>query len=140
MKVIYKDPNDNIKYTRWFDDDGVHNIWYTESTKIYYYEEMDLPEELKLFLAKWNEKILKYKETYKELYPVKLAHIEFIYKDVLYSLYPLAVSASYETSFMSDEPYTVSWDSLFETYQREIRDDLKKELNVIHSRYYGFLD
>ena len=41
---------------------------------------------------------------------------------------------------MSEEEYEVSWDSLFEEYEREIRDDLEKELGVIHSRYQGMLD
>ena len=50
------------------------------------------------------------------------------------------VSASYKTDFMSDEEYEVSWDSLLEEYQREIRNDLEKELEVKHSRYFGMLD
>ena len=107
---------------------------------LYNYQNLDIPKELKLFLDNWNQKILEYKETYVELYPVKLAHIEFIYKDVIYSLYPSNVSATYMSTFMSDEPYEVSWDSLFETYQREIRDDMEKELGISHSRYFGFLD
>ena len=41
------------------------------------------------------------------------------------------------TDFMSNE---VSWDSLFEEHEREIRDDLEKELGVKHSRYWGMLD
>ena len=36
--------------------------------------------------------------------------------------------------------YEVSWDSLFEEYQCEIRDGLEKELGVKHSRYWGMLD
>ena len=71
---------------------------------------------------------------------MKLAHIEFIYKDVVYAIYPKNVSATYKTNFMSEEEYEVSWDSLFEEYQREIRDDLEKELGVKHSRYWGMLD
>lgn len=49
-------------------------------------------------------------------------------------------SASYKIDFMSDEEYEVSWDSLFEEYQREIRNDLEKEQGVKHSRYFGMLD
>ena len=41
---------------------------------------------------------------------------------------------------MSDEEYEVSWDSLFEEYEHEIRIDLEKELGVKHSRYWGMLD
>ena len=84
--------------------------------------------------------MLEYKETYVEMCPVKLAHIEFIYEDVVYVIEPINVSASYMTSFMSDKEYEVSWDSLFESYQYEIRKDLKSELGVEHSRYWGMLD
>ena len=79
-------------------------------------------------------------KSYKEMYPVKLAKIDFIYKDVIYRIYPTTIKATYKSDFMSDEPYDVSWDSLFETYQREIRDDMKNELGIIYSRYTGFLD
>jgi hypothetical protein len=141
MKVTYKNPNDdNFEYNRWFDNNGTFDIWYKDVVMLFDYKNLDIPNELKMFLDKWNKKILEYKETYIELYPVKLAHIEFIYNDVVYSIYPMTVSATYKTSFMSDEEYEVSWDSLFEEYQREIRDDLEKELGVKHSRYWGMLD
>ena len=93
-----------------------------------------------MFLDKWNKKILEYKESFIEQYPVKLAHMEFIYDDVVYTIYPMNVSATYTTSFMSDKEYEVSWDSLFEEYQSEIRDDLEKKLGVKHSRYWGMLN
>ena len=139
MKVLYKDPNDS-NYTKWFDWEKTYDIWYKDITRIYNFENKDLPEELKEFLRKWTDKIQEYMKSYKEMYPVKLAKIEFIYKDVIYSIYPTTIKATYKSDFMSDEPYDVSWDSLFETYQREIRDDMKKELGIIHSRYTGFLD
>lgn len=82
----------------------------------------------------------EYKKDYVELYSVKLASIEFIYNDVVYAIYPKTVKATYMTDFMRNEEYEVEWDSLFETYQREIRDDMEKELGVKHSRYWGFLD
>ena len=44
------------------------------------------------------------------------------------------------TDFMSNEEYEVSRDSLFEEYQREIINDLEKELGVKHSRYWRMLD
>ena len=44
------------------------------------------------------------------------------------------------TDFMSNEEYEASLDSLFEEYQREIRDHLGKDLGVKHSRYWGILD
>lgn len=141
MKVIYSKPNDdNLEYKRWFDNNGHFDIWYKDTTSLYDYQNLDIPNELKTFLDKWNKKILKYKETFVERYPVKLAHIEFIYDDVVYEIYPMNVSATYRTDFLSDEEYEVSWDSLFEEYQREIRDDLEKELGVKHSRYFGMLD
>lgn len=141
MKVTYKKPKDeNFRYKRWFDNNGSFDIWYKDAVSLYDYQSLDIPIELKMFLDKWNEKILKYKETFVEQCPVKLAHIEFIYKDVVYAIYPESVSATYITSFMRDEEYEVSWDALFEEYQREIRDDLEKELGVKHSRYWGMLD
>ena len=88
-----------------------------------------------MFLDKWNKKVLEYKKTFVEQYPVKLARIEFIYDNVVYAIYPKNVSATYMTDFMSNEVYEVSWDSLFEEYEREIRDGLEKELGVKHSRY-----
>ena len=69
-----------------------------------------------------------------------MAKIEFIYQDIVYCILPISISSTYKSSFMSDKEYDVSWDSLFEKYEKEIRDDLKKELNVNHSRYFGMLD
>lgn len=139
MKVLYEDPK-NEEYTRWFDNDGVHDVWYKTIVSIYRPIEEEIPEELRAFLAKWTEKIKEYKETFIERYPVKLAHIEFIYKDVAYRIDPLTIKATYMSTFMRDEPYEVEWDSLFEEYQREIRDDLRDTLGVTLSRYIGFLD
>ena len=141
MKVTYNKPNNNnYEYKQWFDNNGTFDIWYKDAVSLYDYQNLDIPNELKMFLDKWNKKILESKETFIEQYSVKLAHIEFIYNDVVYAIYPMNVSASYKTDFMSDEEYEVSWDSLLEEYQREIRNDLEKELEVKHSRYFGMLD
>lgn len=141
MKVIYTKPkDDNFEYKRWFDNNGKFDIWYKDVVSLYDYQYLDIPNELKLFLDKWNKKILEYKKTFIEQYPVKLAHIEFIYNYIVCAIYPMNVSATYTTSFMSDEEYEVSWDALFEEYQREIRNDLERELDVKHSRYFGMLD
>lgn len=141
MKVTYKEPNnENFEYKRWFDNNGTFDIWYKEAVMLYDYQNMGIPDKLKLFLDKWNEKILEYKKTFVETCPIKLAHIEFIYDDVVYVIYPDNVSATYTTSFLREEPYEASWDALFEKYQREIRDDLEKTLGVKHSRYWGMLD
>ena len=141
MKVTYNKPNDNnFEYKRWFDNYGTFDIWYKDVVYLYDYHNLNIPNELKIFLDKWNKKVLEYKKTFVEQYPVKLARIEFIYDNVVYAIYPKNVSASYMTDFMSNEVYEVSWDSLFEEYEREIRDDLEKELGVKHSRYWGMLD
>ena len=91
-------------------------------------------------MCEWEARIAEYKKTYREAYPVKLAKIELVYADEVYEIRPAAVGATYETDFMSDEPYTVSWDSLFEEYERDIRDDLRARLGVEFSRYFGMLD
>ena len=141
MKVLYKEPKSKNKfYYRWYDNNGTYDIWYEKETSIYNCNDTKLPEKLKKFLEKWSLKIEEYKKTYIEPYPVKLAHIIFIYDDVVYSLYPTAVSAVYKTNFMSDDYYEVSWDSLFENYQLDIREDMEKELGVKYSKYIGFLD
>ena len=140
MKVTYINPNDNIKYNRWYDDNGSFDIWYNKVTRIFDYKNAEIPEELKNFLSGWDKKINEYKKTYREMCPVKLAHIEFIYKDIIYSIYPITINATYKTDFMSDTEYDVSWDSLFETYEHEIRKDLKNILGVVHSRYFGMID
>ena len=138
--ILYSMPDDVTLYKRWYDNNDTYDIWYKDEVRLYDYQNLNIPNELKLFLDKWNNKINEYKKTYKEQYPVKLSCIEFIYKDEVYVLYPLNVSCYYKSNFMSEEEYEVSWDSLFEEYEREIRDDLEKELGVIHSRYQGMLD
>ena len=141
MKVVYQKPSeDKYLMRQWFDENGIHDIWYENVTKLYEYQDLDIPNEIKLFLDKWNNKMKEYKKTYIEKYPVKLAHIEFIYQDEVYVIYPSVISATYKTCFMSDEEYECSWDSLFEEYQKEIREELSKELGIKHSRYFGMLD
>ena len=140
MKVIYEDPKDRIHYCCWCEGDTAFDIWYERATPIYRADDSGIPEELQAFLQKWCDRIEQYKKTYREIYPVKMAKVEFIYKDEVYAIFPTAVSASYETDFMSDTPYTVSWDSLFEEYEVEIRADLRESLGVTRSRYFGMLD
>lgn len=141
MKVVYIKPSANLFFKQWKDDSGIYDIWYKNETEITNYKKMDdLPLELVSFLDKWTNKINEYKETYREEYPIKMAKIEFIYKEVVYRIVPTTINAVYQTDFMSDSFYDISWDSLFEKYEKEIREDLKKELGVIHSRYFGYLD
>jgi len=140
MKVIYEEPNDKVKYNKWYDDNGSFDIWYEDTINLIDYKSKDVPLELKEFLDKWNNKINEHKKIYKEEYPVKMAKIEFIYNDIVYVIYPVCVSATYKSNFMSDKEYDVSFDSLFEKYEKEIREDLEKELGVKYSRYWGMLD
>ena len=136
MKVLYNNPN-NDKYYKWIDENGVHDIWYEDLTRIYSnYNEMDIPQELKDFLEKWDNLMQNYKEDFIEMYPVKLAKILFIYNDYVYCIFPTTISAT-EISIFGKE---VECDSLFEAYQKNIRDDLKKSLGVTYTRYIGFLD
>ena len=141
MSVYYSNnkPSDDPLLYRWHENFTFHDIWYDKVSFIVHPKE-DLPAPILAFLERWREKIEEYKKTYREQYPVKLAKIEFIYEDTVYALFPPAVGATYETSFMSDAPYEVSWDSLFEEYEREIREDLAATLGVEHSRYSGCLD
>lgn len=136
MKVLYDNPN-NDKYYKWIDDNGVHDIWYEDLTRIYSnYNEMDIPQELKDFLGKWDDLMQNYKKNFVEMYPVKLAKILFIYNDCAYCIFPTTISAT-EISIFGKE---VEWDSLFEAYQKDIRDDLRNSLGVTYTRYIGFLD
>ena len=138
--ILYSKPDDVTLYKRWYDNNDTYDIWYKDEVRLYDYQNLNITNELKLFLDKWNNKINEYKKTYIEQYPVKLARIEFIYKEEVYVLSPMNVSCFYMSNFMSEEEYEVSWDSLFEVYEKEIRDDLETELGVIHSRYFGMLD
>ena len=91
MRVIYTKPlEDEFKYNRWFDNNGTFDIWYKNVVSLHNYQNLDIPNELKLFLDKWNSKILEYKGKYIEQYPVKFAKIEFIYNDTVYALYPMS--------------------------------------------------
>lgn len=140
MKALYEKPEQDYRYNVWFDEGSNRKFWYEAATKIYDYKSAEIPQELKDFLDKWSVKINEYKKSFRERYPVKLAKIEFLYKDVVYVIYPKTVGATYQSTFLSDVPYDVSWDSLFEEYESEIRQDLKKELNVCTTRYWGMLD
>ena len=139
MKVVYDNPNDS-KYYQWIDNNGIHDIWYLEKTNIYDYKNCELPNELIIFLEKWNEKMKILRETFEEGYPVKLARIEFIYKDYIYSIFPSTISSMTKSIFKANEGFILPWDALFEAYQKDIRDDLEKELGVKYSKYIGFLD
>lgn len=141
METFYDKPSNPENYHRWFDNKKTYDIWYTQVTHLYDYRNKDIPEELVAFLDKWSTRFEEYKKDYVEVYPVKLAEITFIYKDFIYSIHPSTVSATYRTNFgEGEEYYEIGWHSLFEEFQRAIRDDMEKELGIIHSKYNGFLD
>ena len=55
MKVVYEKPReDQYLMRKWFDDNGEFNIWYEEVINLYNYQSLDIPNELKRFLDKWN--------------------------------------------------------------------------------------
>ena len=139
MKVLYNDPNDK-RYYKWMDNNGAHDIWYLEIESIYDYKKNGLDEKLVNFLNKWDNKIKKIRDEYIELYPVKRARIECIYNDIVYAIYPSTISATKLSNWLSNEYYEIPWDSLFESYQRDIRDDMEKELGIVYTKYIGFLD
>lgn len=56
---------------------------------------------------------------------LKDINIEFIYKDVIYSLYPSMILA---------------YPKLFDKYQMKIRKALEQQLGVKYSRYWGKFD
>lgn len=129
MSVVYLKPNDLSKFSRWTDYNGMFfDIWY-ENSKIIYLSPKNsdiIPSEIKEFLNVWKNKIKKENNDYQEMYSVKSAMIEFIYKDELYILMPYSLDIDY--------------DSLLEKYQSQIRNDLHKKLGIEYSRYKGFLD
>ena len=63
MKVTYNKPKkDNFEYKRWFDNDVTFDILYKDVVSLYDYQNLDIPNQLKLFLDKWNKKMLEYKK------------------------------------------------------------------------------
>ena len=143
MKIYFEQPKDSIKYSCFrattVGEDWA--IWYEwEKVKYLAKKPQDIPDELRAFLEKWTKKMQVYKETFCELYPVKNAAIMFLYKDQVYKLFPSAVGATYESDFLTGEMHEYDWDAFLEEYQREIRDDMKKELGIEYSAYYGVLD
>lgn len=141
MKIFYQKPKDSIKYSCFRGSYNEWEVWY-EWEKVVYIgnQKENIPDELRAFIEKWTGKIQEYKKTFREMYPVKNAEIVFVYKEQVYYLYPMAVGATYQSDFLTGEMHEYGWDALFEEYQREIRDDMKKELGVEYSAYYGMLD
>ena len=143
MKIYFEKPKNDSKYTcfrastvgeKW-------EIWYEwEKAKHLGYDKEEIPDELRAFLEKWTKKMKEYKESFREMYPVKLAKITFLYKDQVYYMYPTSVGATYESDFITGVMREYGWDAFFEEYQREIRNDLKQELGVEYSSYFGMLD
>ena len=141
MKIFYKKPKNDVKFSCFRDSRNEWEVWY-EWEKVVYLSapKENIPDELRAFIEKWTKKIQEYKKTFRELYPVKNAKIVFLYKDQVYYLYPMGVGATYESDFITGVMCEYDWDALFEEYQREIRDDMEKELGIKYSAYYGMLD
>ena len=58
MKVTYNKPNNNnYEYKQWFDNNGTFDIWYKDAVSLYDYQNLDIPNELKMFLDKWNMRV-----------------------------------------------------------------------------------
>ena len=133
-------PKGNKLVYRWKEEDKLFDIWYDRIVPIRSACDEGLPAPLAAFLDDWNVRIKEYMTSFRERYPVKMAKIEFIYEDTAYAIYPKTVGATYESTFMSDTPYEVSWDSLFEEYEKQIREELASRLGITHSRYSGYLD
>ena len=122
MKVTYVEPKDSEKYNVWFDHTGILDIWYEDTTGLDGYKDMDIPLELKEFLGKWKDKLETYSKKHKDKNDITESRIEFIYKDIIYSLIPSSLG------FTSN--------SLLDKYQMKIREELEEQLNVIYSRYF----
>ena len=130
MKVFYTEPSDDTNYKIWFDHIGIHDIWYENSTKIVDYENMNIPEELQKLLNKWKKKFSKYEKAYLISHKIKDNAIEFIYNDYVYSIY----GDTFENNDIS------LYNTMLDHFQMQIRDDLKKTLGVIYTRYWGSFD
>lgn len=140
MSIYYtKEANTDAILYCWHEDYNYLDIWYDRVISIAPSCE-DIPAPLAEFVERWKENIREYMKSYRERSPVKMAKIEFIYEDEVYAILPTTIGAVYESTFMSDTPYTVSWDSLLEEYQSQIREDFARTLGVTHSRYSGYLD
>lgn len=129
MAILRKDPNDFWGYRRWCNNGIYYDIWFKSSDVIivgWNYHNDNLPQEICRFLNKWNKIMAERKKNFREMYPVKNAKIEFIFKEEVYRLLPCSVGAEEE--------------SFFEDNQRDIRDDLEKTLGIDYSRYFGMLD
>ena len=122
MKVTYVEPKDSENYNVWFDHNGILDIWYDETTSLDCYKDKDIPLELKEFLDKWSVKLNASSKKHKDKNIITESKIEFIYKDVIYSLIPSS--------------FGITSNSLLDKYQMKIRDELEEYLNVIYSRYF----
>jgi len=126
MAILYEDPKDFCRYTRWREAYDTYDIWYKNSDLKYVGGVEDLPQEFLPFMEKWIAIIREQNKDPRELYPVKHAQIKFIYNEEVYCILPCAVGAKS--------------DFVFEMNQREIRDDLKKTFGIKYTNYFGMLD
>ena len=139
MKIYREMPTDGEFYYQWMDNNGVHDIWYSDTKMVFDCEDPELPPALAIFLKAWRARIEEYRKTFIEPYTVKLARILAIYDERIFTIYPAAVGAVC-THTVGGEEFVMGWDALFEAYEYEIREDMKDKLGIVHSKYLGFLD
>ncbi len=143
MNVFYERPADfnTSNYGQRVDVNGTTfwvkwNAWMS-ATQIDNEEAIKLlPLEIATFVPKWEKEIQRLKqEEYSLGYPIKLAKIYFIYKDIVYKLEPRAFKAGKENfhfSLCSDQV-------LFEGAHGMIEKDLQ-DVGCIYTWYDDFFD
>ena len=143
MSVCYQKPTGE-GFSRWCDHDGrVRDVWY-ERDKIICINGNNnslLPQKLRFFLQKWRGLLHERYDAFREEYPVRDAHIEFILEGEVYNLIPRGVGAMYKEPLyhMGVELY-LECHALFERYHSEIIKDLQETLHVQYAKYFGYLD
>ena len=143
MSVCYQKPDDP-HYARWCDEDGTcHDVWYERGKIIPINGENDaaLPLSLLSFIKKWRRTICERYDTFRENYPVRDTHIEFIFEGEVYNLTPAGVHAMYKDPiYHMGIELRLEFHALFEDCCHDMIKDLQESLGVIQARYFGYLD
>ena len=143
MSVCYQKPDD-ARYSRWCDEDGTRrDVWYERAKIIPINGKNDalLPKALLLFIEKWREILRERYDTFREEYPVRDAHIEFIFDGNVYNLTPAGVHAMYkEPIYHMGIELFLECHALFESCHGDMIKDLESALGVTYARYFGYLD
>lgn len=143
MNVFYEKPADfnTSNYGQREDVNGITfwinwNAW-MNATKIDNEDAINLlPSEIAIYVPRWEKEIQRLKEEEYSLgYPIKLAKIYFIYKDIVYKLEPEAFASGKENfhkTLCSDQV-------LFQGVHKIIEKDLQ-DLGCIYTWYDDFFD